>query len=62
MSTISNDRVLYRPELCKTLGVTSETIRRWLKEGKLPKPDVALSVKTQGWRVSTLHKYGIGVL
>lgn len=56
------DRVLYRTELCETLGVTSETVRRWINEGKIPKPDINLSAKTQGWRVSSLQAAGIGLL
>lgn len=57
------DRVIYRDEL-KTLanGVCSQTIRRWLKSGKLPAPDVAISLRTKGWRLSTLQAAGIGLV
>jgi len=44
------------------LGVGSEALRRWLKAGKLPPPDVAISRKTMGWRLSTLQKSGIGLV
>lgn len=60
--TTNQDRLIFRPELCNLLGVTSETMRRWLIEGKLPGPDVALSRKTQGWRLSTLRAAGIGII
>lgn len=56
------DRVIYRTDLCKMLGVGSEALRRWLKAGKLPPPDVAISRKTMGWRLSTLQKSGIGLV
>ena len=56
------DRVIYRQDLYKAMGVTSETLRRWLKEGKMPNADVQLSVRTVGWRLSTLHKAGIRVI
>ena len=53
------DRVIYRADLCKLLGVGSEAMRRWLKAGKVPPPDVAISRKTVGWRLSTLQAAGI---
>ena len=56
------DRVIYRAELPELLGVTSESVRRWLKAGKLPKPDVDLSQRTRGWRLSTLHAAGIRII
>lgn len=59
---MSEDRVIYRSELCKTLGVGSEAVRRWMKAGKLPKPDVAISQKTLGWKLSTLRNAGIGLV
>jgi Prophage CP4-57 regulatory protein (AlpA). len=59
---MSEDRVIYRSELCKALGVGSEAVRRWMKAGKLPKPDVAISQKTLGWKLSTLRNAGIGLV
>lgn len=53
------DRVIFRPELQEILMVSSETVRRWMREGKLPDPDVALTRKTVGWRLSTLERAGI---
>lgn len=55
------DRVIWRPELQQLFSVTSETVRRWLKAGRLPEPDVFMSRKTHGWRASTLHKHGINL-
>jgi len=43
------------------LGVTSETIRRWLRDKKLPAPDVDLSRKTRAWKVSTLQAAGFNL-
>lgn len=58
----SDDRTIYRKELMAALNVTSsETIRRWMKSKRLPAPDVNLSQRTQGWRVSTLRAAGINV-
>lgn len=59
---MSEDRVIYRTDLCKMLGVGSEALRRWLKAGKLPPPDVAISRKTMGWKLSTLNAAGIGLV
>ena len=55
------DRVIFRPELQSLMSVTSETIRRWMKLNRLPRPDVAMSRKTLGWRVSTLRNAGINI-
>lgn len=53
------DRVIWRADLQTQMHVTSETLRRWMRDGKLPKPDVDLSRRTKGWRLSTLHSAGI---
>lgn len=56
------DRVIWRQELCVMMGVGSQCIREWLKAGKLPKPDIDLSLRTKGWRLSTLQAAGIGLV
>lgn len=56
------NRVIYRADLPELFGVTSETIRRWMKAGKLPTPDVRITQRTVGWRVSTLQAAGIGIV
>lgn len=61
MTINDEDRVIWRPDLQTMIGVHSETVRRWLKAGKLPAPDVHLSQKTLGWRVSTLRAAGINI-
>lgn len=53
------DRVIWRTDLQTELNVTSNTVRRWMLSGKLPPPDVDISRKTKGWRLSTLHEAGI---
>lgn len=56
------DRVIYRQELYTMLnGICANTMRRWIKSGKLPKPDVALTRRTMGWKLSTLHRAGIKI-
>lgn len=61
MNTAPNDPVIFRPELMRRLDVCSETIRRYLKAKKLPPPDVAMSAKKTGWRLSTLREHGINL-
>ena len=56
------DRVIYRADFQQMMGVSSETVRKWMKKGKLPKPDVAITARTLGWRLSTLQAAGIGVI
>ena len=55
------DKVIWRHDLQAMLSVSSETMRRWLNSGKLTTPDVAMSRKTLGWRVSTLRANGINL-
>lgn len=57
----SDDKVIFRQDLCEVMQVTTETLRRWMEAGKLPKPDVDLSLKRRGWKLSTLRKAGINV-
>lgn len=64
MTTETNealDRVIWRRELQDTTKVSSETLRRWMKDGKVPKPDVHISNRTVGWRISTLRAAGINI-
>lgn len=58
---MSDDTVIWRKDLAKLLNCTSETIRKWMLSGKLPKPDVDLSLKTRGWKLSTLRAAGINL-
>lgn len=56
------DKIIWRPDLQKALGnVSGETMRRWLRAGKIPKPDVQLSLRSQGWKLSTLCAAGINL-
>lgn len=59
MST--EDPVIWRPDLQQRLKISAETMRRYINANKLPAPDVALSRKTMGWRLSTLHAAGINI-
>lgn len=43
------------------MGVSRETMRKWIKAGKLPSPDVSMSSRTMGWRISTLRNAGINL-
>lgn len=59
MSDKPVETVIWRADLAKRLHRSSETIRLWMRDGKLPKPDVDLSLKTRGWKLSTLRAAGI---
>ncbi|MDR1310501.1 MAG: hypothetical protein LBK01_01300 [Burkholderiaceae bacterium] len=59
---MKNDRVIFRKELMQNMQVCSETIRRWRKTNRLPVPDVHISRKIQGWRLSTLQRHGINLV
>ena len=55
------DPIIKRADLPRLLDVHTDTVRRMIKDGKLPKFDVKLSQKTCGWRRSTLAAAGIAV-
>lgn len=59
--TKEQDRVVLRREIQATMQVTSETVRRWMISGKLPHPDVEISRRTKGWKLSTLRACGINL-
>lgn len=59
--TVADDPVIWRQDLQERMNKSSETVRRWIKEERLPKPDVAMSLKTVGWRLSTLRAAGINI-
>lgn len=61
MTTTTEDPIIWRGQLHERLQVTSNTVRRWIKDKKLPAPDVELSLRTRGWRLSTLRAAGINL-
>lgn len=61
MTNGADDPIFDRRMLMQRLNVSTETIRRYIKDKRLPKPDVALSQKTMGWKLSTLRAAGINL-
>jgi hypothetical protein len=57
-----DDRVILRLDLRRQFGVRNETIRAWIKTGKLPPLDVNITRRIQGWRLSTLREHGINIV
>ena len=55
------DPIIWRRELQMLMEVSSETIRRWRINNKLPPYDVDFSRKRQGWKLSTLRAAGINI-
>lgn len=56
-----DDPILTRAYIMERLDKKADTVRKWIKSGKLPPPDVALSRKTMGWKRSTLVAAGINL-
>lgn len=56
-----DDPILTRADIAARLNYSADTVRKWIKAGKLPPPDVALSRKTVGWKRSTLAAAGINL-
>lgn len=57
----TDDPIIKRSELPGILKLHTDTIRRAIKEKKIPAPDFALSRKAYGWKLSTLRAAGINV-
>jgi predicted DNA-binding transcriptional regulator AlpA len=51
--------LIMRKDLQEHLHVTADTLRRWIKSQRIPKPDVQISTRTMGWRRSTLEEFGL---
>ncbi len=52
------DRWVTMKNLCDAFGVSSQTIRRWIRQGKLPQPDIPGSIHEAGikrWRPGTIE-------
>ena len=52
------DRLVFRDEFCELAKVSSETVRRWVRDGRLPGFDWMPSRKRQAWKRSTLCAAG----
>ena len=52
------DPVILRRDLQRLIGVHSDTMRLWIKAGKLPPPDVHLSRVTKGLEAVHLDSRG----
>lgn len=61
-ATNTIDRVLWRADLRAALGCSPDTLRRYIRDKKVPNPDVHLSQRTMGWKVSTLRAAGLNLL
>ena len=60
-SVADDDALIFRRQLQAKLGVCSETMRRYIRDGRLPPPDVRMSAKTAGWKTATLRAKGINL-
>jgi hypothetical protein len=58
---MTTDPIIKRADLPRLLAVHTDTVRRMIKDKKLPGYDVALSRKTCGWKRSTLVAAGVNV-
>lgn len=60
---MDEDKLYYCEDLKEKLRVkTTDTIRKMIKQGKLPPPDVKISQRTRVWKASTLRAWGINFI
>lgn len=57
MST--EDPILTRRDLQRKFEVTGDTLTRWIRQKRIPRPDIAPTRKAQQWRTSTLRAAGV---
>lgn len=53
--------IIQRREIAALFGVSTETINRWIKTGKLPAMDFFISTHKCGWNRSTLADAGVNL-
>lgn len=58
-SDMNTEQLYTRRDLMAKHRVCSDTITRWIRERRLPPPDLQPSRKTQQWRHSTLLRVGM---
>lgn len=51
-----NDRFLRQKEVAELLGISTTTLWRWKKAGKIPQP-ISLSDQVIVWRTSTIEDW-----
>jgi hypothetical protein len=56
-----DDRLLTRAELLIILRTNSDTFSRWVREKRVPQPDVKTTQKNQQWKVSSLRAAGLNI-
>lgn len=56
---MNDDTIIRKRDLRERLQIHPDTLRRWLRDKKLPEPDVRMSLKTTGWKRSTLEAAGL---
>lgn len=50
------ERVLFKPELARRWSVSRPTIWEWIRDNKLPRPDVRVAGR-DGWYLGTIREY-----
>ena len=51
---------LFQADVMQLLGIRhANTLRTWIKEGRVPEPDVRITQKTRYWHRTTLVKAGL---
>lgn len=55
----TEDPLYTRDELIRRHRISSRTLSRWIKERRVPPPDIAPTRQGQQWRHSTLRAAGL---
>ena len=55
------DRIVWRDQLQGAMRISGETVRRWIRDCKLPKPDIYPTRQCMGWKLSTLRRAGFDI-
>jgi predicted site-specific integrase-resolvase len=49
-----NTDIVYAHDLRETLGISANTLTMWLRQGRIPQPDVKITNRTRYWLRSSL--------
>lgn len=58
---MTDDALLKRSELVLLLRINTGTFGRWMREKRVPLPDINTTRKNQQWKVSSLRAAGLNI-
>lgn len=51
--------IVFAADIKRTLNISAATLNMWLRQGRIPQPDVKITQRTRYWLRSTLVTAGV---